>query len=378
MKTFLLAWLLLCTTLFATPTDAPEADNSANTQNIANSSEAEAQEVAKVIYLSYEKIPSRVLKGEVFEVTIKTISTVKNFIDIKYELSNSKGLKLLNNSPTRSVESKYYYETFYFIATSENATLPDFTATLIDKNNTRYATTTLAGDKLNVISLNPGKDFSNIVASSFEIVEHKTTSYDAARNIVVFVATATNCDISALKLHNVYKQGTESITESHLDSKIIYYAIIDKKVENLSFSYFNITKNKFITIDLPIVVNDDSVTTQSDLKPKDQSNEILKMSIAAIVAFLALVMLLWKKNYIYLIFVIVPLSYVLYVGVPSKEVCIKEGAKIYLLPVANGTIFETTKSKYNLQKEEEVKGWIKVQLENKKIGWVKNEDICSH
>lgn len=378
MKTFLLLWLLLCATLFAGPTDASEADNPANTQSIANSSEAEAQEAAKVIYLSYEKIPSRVLKGEIFEVTIKTISTVKNFIDIKYELSNSKGLKLLNNSPTRSIESKYYYETFYFIATSENAALPDFTAILIDKNNAHYATTTLAGEKLNVISLNPSKDFSNIVANSFDIVEHKTTSYDATRNIVVFVATATHCDISALKLHNVYKQGTESITESHLDSKIIYYAIIDKKVENLSFSYFNLIKNKFITIDLPIVVNDDSVTTQSDLKPKDQSNEILKMSIAAAIAFLALVMLIWKKNYIYLIFVIVPLSYVLYVGVPSKEVCIKEGAKIYLLPVANGTIFETTKSKYNLQKEEEVKGWIKVQLENKKIGWVKNEDICSH
>ncbi|MDD5372535.1 MAG: hypothetical protein PHO62_03800 [Sulfurimonas sp.] len=377
MKTFLLTWLL-CATLFASPADVPETDNSAGTQSIANASEAEPQEAVKVIYLSYEKIPSRILKGEVFEVTIKTISTVKNFIDIKYELSNSKGLKLLTNSPTRSVESKYYYETFYFIATSESAALPDFTATLIDKNNAHYATTTLAGEKLNVISLNPGKDFSNIVASSFEIVEHKTTSYDATRNIVVFVATATNCDISALKLHNVYKQGTESITESHLDSKIIYYAIIDKKVENLSFSYFNITKNKFITIDLPIVVNDDSVTTQSDLKPKDQSNEILKMSIAAIVAFLALVMLLWKKNYIYLVFVIIPLSYVLYVGVPSKEVCIKEGTKIYLLPVANGTIFETAKSKYNLQKEEEVKGWIKVQLENKKIGWVKNEDICSH
>jgi len=381
VKTLLFVWLLLCAALFANTTDAPSLDNSANMQNIAksdNANEAEAQESAKVIYLSYEKIPSRILKGEIFEVAIKTISTVQNFIDVTYELSNSKGLKLLNNSPTRTIESKYYHETFYFIAISENATLPDFTATLIDKSNTRYATTTLGGEKLNVISLNPGKDFSNIVASSFEIIEHKTTSYDATRNIVVFVATATNCDISALKLHNVHKQGIESITESHLDSKIIYYAIIDKKIENLSFSYFNIAKNKFIPIDIPIVVNDDSVTTQSDLKPKDQSNEILKMSIAAVIAFLALIMVLWRKNYLYIIFIIVPVAYILYVGVPSKEICIKEGAKIYLLPVTNGTIFETTKSKYNLQKEDEVKGWIKVQLENKKIGWVKNEDICSN
>jgi hypothetical protein len=195
---------------------------------------------------------------------------------------------------------------------------------------------------------------------------------------VVFVATATNCDISALKLNNVYKQGTESITESHLDSKIIYYAIIDKKIENLSFSYFSLVKNKFVSIDIPIVVNDDSVTTQSDLKPKDQSNEIIKMSVAAVIAFLALIMILWKKSYIYLIFIIIPLAYIIYVGVPSKEICIKAGTQIHLLPVTNGTIFETTSKEYRLQKEDEVKGWIKVQLENQKIGWVKDEDICSH
>jgi hypothetical protein len=378
VKALLLAWLLLCATLFANTTDTSNIESSAPLEESISIEAESPHELQKVIYLNYEKIPSRVLKGEIFTVTIKTLSTVKNFADITYRLSNSKGLKLLNNTPSREVESKYYHETFYFIATSEDASLPDFTATLVDKGNARYATTTLSGEKLNVISLNPKKDFSNIVANSFDIIEYKTTSYDASRNIVVFVATATNCDISALKLNNVYKQGTESITESHLDSKIIYYAIIDKKIENLSFSYFSLVKNKFVSIDIPIVVNDDSVTTQSDLKPKDQSNEIIKMSVAAAIAFLAFIMILWKKSYIYLIFIVIPLAYIIYVGVPSKEICIKAGTQIHLLPVANGTIFETTSKEYRLQKEDEVKGWIKIQLENQKIGWVKNEDICSH
>jgi len=359
-------------------TNSADIESSAPVEDSISIEAESPRELQKVLYMNYEKIPSRVLKGEIFTVTIKTLSTVKNFADITYRLSNSKGLKLLNNAPSREVESKYYHETFYFIATAEDASLPDFTATLIDKGNAQYATTTLSGEKLNVISLNPKKDFSNIVANSFDIIEYKTTSYDASRNIVVFVATATNCDISALKLNNVYKQGTESITESHLDSKIIYYAIIDKKIENLSFSYFSLVKNKFISIDIPIVVNDDSVTTQSDLKPKDQSNEIIKMSVAAAIAFLALIMILWKKSYIYLVFIVIPLAYIIYVGVPSKEICLKAGTQIHLLPVANGTIFETTTKEYNLQKEDEVKGWIKVQLENQKIGWVKDEDICSH
>lgn len=382
MKLLLLAWLLLFSTLSANPSDLPESDNSANIQNLNQNSTsgeavAEAAELPKVLYLSYEKIPQRVLKGEIFPLTIKTLSTIKDFVDITYELSNAEGLKLLSDFPSREMDSKYYYETFYFLVTSKNATLPNFKATLLDYNNTPYRTTTLLGEKLNVIALNPQKDFSNIVADSFEIVEYKTTNYDNTRNIVIFVATATNCNISALKLNGVFKQGIESLTESYLDSKVTYYAIIDKKIENLSFSYFNLIKNRFLPINIPIIVNDDSVTTQSDLKPKDQSREILKMSIAAVIAFGAFLMTLLRKRYIYMLIIISSLAYIAYTAIPSKEICIKQGSNIYLLPVANGTIFETTPSKYNLHKEDEVKGWIKIQLENKKIGWVKDEDICS-
>jgi len=340
-------------------------------------SNSEIENLPKVIYLSYEKIPSRVLEGEIFTVTIKALSTVKDFMDITYTATNSQGLKLLSEFPSREIDSRYYYETFHFLATSSTIRLPDFTATLIGNNNEESRPTTLLGKELNVISLNPKKDFSHIVAKEFEILEYKTTSYDALHNIVVFVATASNCDISALSLNNVYKQGVESITESYFDSKITYYAIIDKKLENLSFSYFNLEKNRFIPIYIPIIVDDDSVTTQSDLKPKNQSHEILKMAAAAAVAVIAFFIILWRRKYIYLIFILLPLTYIAYVGSPSKEVCIKENSNIYLLPLVNGTIFETTSSVYHLKQEDEIKGWVKVLLENEKIGWVKNEDICS-
>ena len=85
-----------------------------------------------------------------------------------------------------------------------------------------------------------------------------------------------------------------------------------------------------------------------------------------------------RKKYIYLIFIIIPIAYIIYVWAPSKEICIKQDSNIHLLPVANGTIFETTPTRYHLQKEGMAKGWTKVQLKNKKVGWVKNEDICSN
>ncbi|MBU0720098.1 hypothetical protein KJ877_02010 [bacterium] len=369
MRVFLLLGLLLFTTLFSNETDFADENQSSVSFHMPTQ---------KVLYLSYKELPKRVLKGEIFSVTLKTLSTIKDFTDITYELSNYRGLELINDIPYREENSKYYYDTFYFLTTGSYVRLPDFTATLIDETNTQYKNTQLPGEELNVVTLNPKKNFSNIIADSFELVEYKTTSYDNQHNIIVFIAQATNCNIKALNLDGVYKQGIESVTESNFDSKIIYYAVLDKDLENLSFSYFNLLRNRFELINIPIIVDDDSVTTQSDLKPKDQSRERIKMMIAAAVALVGLVFILWRRKYIYLFLVLIPLGYIAYSGIPSKDVCIKEGSPIYLLPVNNGTIFETTHSRYYLPKEGSVKEFTKVKLKNEKIGWVKNEDICSY
>ena len=330
----------------------------------------------KVIYLSYDEVPQRVIKGEIFPLTLKSLSTVRDAKRIKYKFSNAKGIKMLTSYPQRVKRGKYFYDTFYAITTQKWAKIPDVNATLDSEKE--YESTFISGEKLNVIALNPKKNFSNIIANRFELAEYKTTSYDSTNNIIVFVANAQNSDIKAIHFEEIEKQGIESISESHLDSRITYFLVIDKKIENFTFTYFNLLKNNFSQITIPIVVDDDSVTTQSDLKPKDQSKERLKMSIAGVVAFVAFLFILWRRKYIYLIFLIIPLAYIIYLAIPDQEICIKKGAQIRLLPVDNGTIFETTEVRYTLLKEGSVQNFIKVKLHNEKIGWVKNEDICSN
>jgi len=357
---------------------ANEDINSSKLSDDIHKNMTNSNELTNVLYLSYKNLPTRVIKGEIFSLTIKALSTIKKFTDITYKLSKLQGLKLLSFFPLRVEEGKYYYETFYFLVTQDNAKLPSITGTLIDHQGTLYKKAVLPTKDLEVVTLNPKDDFSNIIAKSFELIEYKTTSYDTKHNIVIFVATAIQSNISSFKLKNVYKQGIESMVESYFDSKITYYAIIDKNIQKFSFSYFNINYNRFTSVDIPIIVDDDSVTTQSDLKPKDQSKERLKMAIAAGIAIFGFLIILWRKKYIYILLIIFPLAYVIYLASPSTEVCIKQGSNITLLPVSNGTIFEITPSRYYLPKEGYVKGFIKVKLKNSKIGWVKNEDICSH
>jgi len=330
----------------------------------------------KVIYFNYDNIPKRVIKGEVFAVTLKTLSTVRDFDDIVYSFKNHPGIKVLNEAPQREKKGKYFYDTFHFLTTSSYAKLPDVTASLIASD--KYNSSTIYGKKLNVITLNPKKNFANIIANNFEILEYKTTTYDNLHNIVIFIAQASNTDIKALHFQNVFKQGRESVQNSYEDAKITYFVVIDKRIENFRFSYFNLVKNRFISLSIPIVVDDDSVTTQSDLKPRDQSHDRLKIYIAAAVTLIGLILILWRKKYIYLIFILLPIGYILYLAIPQKEVCIKQGAKIYLLPVSNGTIFEITQTQFSLPKEGSIKGFTKVKLKNEKIGWIKNEDTCTY
>lgn len=330
----------------------------------------------KVIYLSYDEVPKRVVKGEIFPITLKYLSTVKEYQDILYTFSNHDGIEILTPTPEHEQRGKYFYDTFHLLSTKTKAKLPDVKASLIAPDE--YDNTTVYGKKINVITLNPKKNFSNIIANSFELIEYKTTSFDNKSNIIVIVASATNCDIKKMKFKNITKQGIESIIESYTESRITYFLVIDKRIENFSFSYFNLIENNFSMINIPIIVDDDSVTTQSDLKPRDQSHKRIKLWIAIAVTCIMLILIVLRRKYIYLVLVMIPLAYILLLLLPDKEIFIKAGTNIYLLPLKNSTIFETTSTRMTLLKEGSIDNYIKVKLKNEKIGWVRNEDISTY
>ena len=351
-------------------------ENDANTTNEEQNATASKQ---KVLYLSYVEVPKRVIKGELFSITIKTISVVQEFEDIEYTLKNQKGIEIVNDGiPYRKTTEHAFLDTFYFKATSSDIRLPDITATLKDYFGNTYPSTTLKAEPIEAIALNPTKDYCNIVAKSLNIDRYKTTSYDTTHNIVVFAVSAKQTFLKDFHLKNVTLQGFESVNDTIESSKMIYYAVIDKKEENLPFSYFNTIKNDYIKLNIPIVVEEDSVATQSDLTPKDNSKKQLKLFIASGIILFGVIMLLWRQRYIYIVFIAIPAIYVVYLLIPEKKICIQPNTKILILPLENGTVFEVTSSTMRLQKVGETKGFIKVELPNKKIGWVKNEDTCTH
>ncbi len=338
------------------------------------SDEPEVEE--KVLYVSYDYLPEQVFTGEIFPVTFKTLSTIDRYDDILYEFSNGRGVKQISKTPERSVKNQYFYDTFYFQAISNVVTLPNVTVSLSFSQFSQNHATTLNGKRIAAINLNPNRDFSHILAEDFALTNTKTTKYDSQNNILVFSATAKRSNLDNFTLDTYEKQGFESLQLSHDMSLMTYYIVIPKKLEEIQFSYFDLTDKSFKQILIPIMIDNDTVSTQSDLKPKEYAHQIIKVAVAGAVSIVGLILLYIRRKLFYLIVIIIPLVYIAYASIPIRYACIKQDSPIYLLPMSNGTIFEKASTQYNLEVQGSIDGYTKVKLQNNKIGWVKNEDLC--
>jgi len=332
----------------------------------------------KFLYQSYVNLPKKLLKGQVFALTIKTLSTKKNSRDIIYDFSKSSGLKLLTDDKSREFKNPYFYDTFYFQVTSNYVRTPLVTTSIIFDDYTGGYEGTLDGVQIKTVSLNPKKDFSKILARQFKVTEYKTTQYDAENNIVVFSAEATMANIKEFSLNIAVKEDIDSFEENFPYSKFTYYAVVPKQLNEIKFTYFNLATNRFQNVIIPIIVNNDRVSTQTDLAPKQNTHVIQKIIAFSVVSIIGLVLFFTSRRKLYLIIVLIPLIFIAKLLVPIKHVCIKKDSNIYLLPMKNGTIFEQVPYRFTTEELGHVGEFSKIRMQNKQIGWVKDENICQN
>jgi hypothetical protein len=356
------------------------AEPSVFTGYFPNDTEDERPEpvVQKVLYLSYAEVPDRVFKGEIFPVTVKTLSTIRTFDAITYAFKRGQGIKLLSSEPERKTEGPYFMDTFYFLATGQVIRTPDIHATLLVGDDRGERDTTLSGKRVESVVLNPSREYAHILADSFRVDESKTNRYNDEYNILVFQATAEHCHLESFSLNNIKKQGFESIEPAIDTSSMTYYAIIPRKLESLKFSYFNLKSGRFENISIPIVVDEDTVSTQSDLKPVEHRHTLLKIAAASAIGLLGFILLLVYRKWWYLPLLIAPGLYIAYIAVPAEDVCVKEESPIYLLPMENGTVFKMTQTRRIYEVQGSTEEYTKIKLDDNKIGWVKNEDLCAY
>lgn len=366
--------LLLCFVLSNAQIEPSEAD-----ENLTEEIVSEKEEIqAKLLYQSYFELPKKLFKGQIFALTIKALSANEDYETLSYSFSNAVGLHLLTEEHIRRIEAPYIYDTFYFQVKGNSVRTPDITTSLTFSNNQRNIQETLSGEKIDTVRLNPEKDFSSILANDFKVIEYKTSQYDNQHNIVVFSSEADMGNLNDFSLKDAFKEGIDIYEESLPFSTITYYAVVSKQLNELKFSYFNLKTRRFSDVIIPIIVENDRVSTQTDLAPTQNTHAFKKIIAAAVVSVIGLALYIIRRRKIYLLLFVLPLFFIAKLAVPIKHVCIKPDSNIYLLPMKNGTIFEQVTYQFTTEELGVADDFTKIRMPNQQIGWVKNDDLCKN
>lgn len=381
MKKILALLLLLIQTaigepsVFTDPSTAPQEQPSEATVDTGVNALFTNATQSSDLKLEHANVPSHLYIGEIFPLTIKLTPVDIASGNIEYSLQNEEGIRVFSPTPKRIVKADGVYDTFYFLVQSASVRLPDITATVSSNGSDSNPIT---GTSLTASTLTPPATFANVLADSFKIIDYKTTAYNQESNIVVFTAIARRCNIGTFSLPNTIKQGFESKIPNVEESQITYYTIIPNTQQSLDFTIFNLKKNRYESLSIPITVDDDTVSTQGDLSPTDARHTELKVGGAAILAVILIAMYYWRRKQWYLVASVLPFFFVVFTLLPNSSVCVKKGAPLQILPIKHGTIFEVTMEEANIESESKVGDFTKIRLDNNKVGWVNKRDICSN
>lgn len=328
------------------------------------------------IFASYEdKIPKNAYVKQLIPLQIR-ITTTEDFNFIRINSSNKEIGIIHDLSPVwEKIDTNTYTKTIYFQAKKPTDTLPELIVTFEGKSEIQEIAY-LPFQKISIISINDDEGkFIDIFAQDLQINKFKTSRFNEDSLIMVLEINILGANSNDIYFQNIQKQGTDSKSGVFPNETLFYFLIFPDTLQSIEFSYFNLTKNGFEHIKLPIVIGEEDLSTQIGLNPKKSVFEFYKEITIAILAALFFLLFLFRRKYIFLIIALLLTGYFTYKKVSFVDIKLKNNTKVRILPTEKSTIFFTTDSSIEVEKLNQIKSYIKVLLPNGKIGWVKESDI---
>ncbi|MDU7692984.1 MAG: SH3 domain-containing protein [Helicobacter sp.] len=345
------------------------------------------------------------------------LSDAKLF-DIKIlDNEQSSKLRLISITPWQpKLDSSNTYESkLTFKVLGKNAFLPQIEAIALTPEFKDIQIT--KKQKLNVLSLSDNPRYTGLIGDSFKIDSVTSRSYDNVSNIMILELEATNANLEDFKINqnNISNQGFQSIRTlsptqipqednandikdeelaqeagnetpqiqpqipqiqlppnlSPMDTtgtKIgTYYLIFDKSQSQISFDYF--TNNAYQNVNLNVVISDNSVSTQSDLKPKNIFLAYWGILLIAL-ALIFLLISIFKRSIIFLILSLGAAGLLLWHLFYHENIELPKNTIVKILPTQNSTTLYTLKNAQKVRVIDNHDKYYKIELENGLIGWV--------
>ena len=212
--------------------------------------------------------------------------------------------------------------------------------------------------------------FCNVLADDLNVTDFIASKYDGKYNMISFHLKTKNGDLSDFNLNFVKDSNLTLSTKENAS----YLGLIDKNLKIFSFYYYNTSIDNFKKISIPVNIKENVISTQTDLNPEQNSIFTpVNIIVLVLIAFLIIVFLVYQK--IWILFFPIALFIILIINnLPKGEVYLERGTEIYILPTKNSTVFYKAPIGTKVKILKRLKHYTKIEI-NKKIGWVKNEDI---
>ncbi|ANV97431.1 hypothetical protein BBW65_00750 [Helicobacter enhydrae] len=288
-------------------------------------------------------------------------------------------IELLNpNATWKKQEDGSYLNTFIYKIKAPSVTLPTLKIIALSKNGDYTDQDMVKGSEIEAIELG-GKQYSGLLAEDVKISHIKAKKYDEENNILVFDIEAVDANLADFKLKEIVTQGfDEEIKQEGAVSKGVFYCIVPSKLEALSFTYFNMHDLQYAEVRIPIHIQLDQVSTQSDLEPKNNFLIFSNLILCLIVLVCLGTAFLLRQNKAclvgFLALACVFASYLLYHILMRESVVIKAGGVVSILPTTNSTTLQKLQHSVEVSVIGKHKEYYKIKLDDTRIGWVKRSD----
>lgn len=339
--------------------------------------EAEKQTIeSKVLYAKYKAYPQVVYTKQRFNVTIEANILLPNeqFFNLDTQFQKIDTLELLTDEIIWYKKEKNYYETTLQFKVKDTAfQLPKVSISLTDSNDTQLDRVYLKPPQITYrkIAINQER-YSNVIARDLYIKSIKTRQYTNNQLLSIIEIISKNGNLEDFHLSSFENQGIKHLNQTNEEQSLLFFVITPSHLDTIAFDYYNITNNEFITVNIPIILKEDLVSTQTELNPYESNFDFYKKIFIMFFVSIFLMIYYFKRRGKYLLIAIILMTILIMMMQPNEKIILEKNTKVYILPTQNSTVFKF------VQEEEEVEvlnkqgRFTKVLFKNKNIGWIKN------
>ena len=308
----------------------------------------------QLIIANFENLNSYYYNNQIVHFKLKILTGVNGNLSLKDDINRSYSIQDMNGTYISNIvfQLKDRFPTF-----------------IIDLNNSGVLEELNITPKSKVKILHSPKNFCGVLGSKLTITDMMLTNYDKHYNILYFNLSSDG-NIKDFKLNFTDEKLFQNIENN--SSIYGYSALVPLNQTDFNIKYFDLKSERYKTISFSLSLKNDTVSTQTDIRPMAKSNILIIDSVLAVIMILWAVLFYYRRKKIYIILILLVVLSLVFLNLPKKEIYLQEGTKIHILPFEKSTIFLVLEIGEKVKILDIQNGYKKIEL-HKHIGWVKDE-----